>query len=117
MDRCLSSITDLDNVIFTQSIIHLRTERMGGNTLSKYKNVDVNEYDEEYKDIARAFLHCVHCQYKTNCISELKDHMDIDHTEDEREPLAEVESVHGEELINAIEVWKIYKFLQRLKSK
>ena len=99
---------------------------MGGNTLSKYTNEDlyeieedVNEYDEEYKDIARAFFHCVHCEYKTNCISELKDHMEILHTEDEREPLAEVESVHGkeEELMNTIEVWKIYKLLQRLKNK
>ena len=44
--------------------------------------------------------------------------MEIDHTEDERERLAEVESVPGEEeeLKNAIEVWKIYKLLQRLKN-
>ena len=41
--------------------------------------------------------------------------MEIDHTEDERPPLAEDESFHQEELINAIEVWKIYKLLQKLK--
>ena len=43
--------------------------------------------------------------------------MEIDHTEDELEP--EVESVPGEEeeLMNVIEVWKIYELLQRMKNK
>ena len=77
----------------------------------------MNEYDEEYKDIARAFFHCVNCEYKINCISEFKDHMEIEHTEDEREPLAEDESFHQEEVGNAVEVWKIYKLLQRMKNK
>ena len=43
--------------------------------------------------------------------------MEIDHTEDERAPLAEDESFHQEELIYAIEIWKIYKLLQNMKNK
>ena len=39
--------------------------------------------------------------------------MEIDHTEDERSPLAEDENFHQEDLMNAIEVWKIYKLLQK----
>ena len=38
-------------------------------------------------------------------------------SEDERAPLAEDESFNQEELVNAIEVWKIYKLLQRMKNK
>ena len=43
--------------------------------------------------------------------------MEIDHTEDERAPLAEDESFHQEELMNAIEFWKIYTLMQRMKNK
>ena len=43
--------------------------------------------------------------------------MEIDHSEDERAPLAEDESFHQEEVVNAVEVWKIYKLLQRMKNK
>ena len=97
---------------------------MGGNTLSKYNNEelyaseeDVNDYDEEYKETASDFFHCAHCEYKAPDRGELNGHMEIDHTEDERTPLAEDESFHQEELINAIEVWKIYTLLQRMKNK
>ena len=92
---------------------------MGGNTLSKYKNEDlyaskedVNDYDEEYKEKTCAFFHCAHCNK-----SQVKGHMEIDHTEYERAPLAEDETFNQEELVNAIEVWKIYKLLQRMKNK
>ena len=44
-------------------------------------------------------------------------HMEIDHTEDKLAPLTEDGILHQEELINAIEVWKIYKLLQRMKNK
>ena len=87
---------------------------MCGNTLSKYINQDVN--DEKYQGIA--LLYCGHCEYKTTDRTELNGHMEIDHSEDERAPLAEDESFHQEEeVVNAIEVWKIYKLLQRMKNK
>ena len=86
---------------------------MCGNTLSKYINQDVN--DEKYREIA--LLYCAHCEYKTTDRTEFNSHMEIDHTEDEREPLAEDESFHQEEVVNAVEVWKIYKLLQRMKNK
>ena len=97
---------------------------MGGNTLSKFVNEDtseeedVNEYKEEYEKVSDLFYHCAHCNYKTNFRIELKEHMEIEHTEDDRAPLAESESMIEEEDMNdAIEVWKIYKLLQRMKNK
>ena len=96
---------------------------MGGNTLSKFVNEDtseeedVNEYKEEYENVSDLFYHCAHCNYKTNFRVELKEHMEIEHTEDDRAPLAESESMIEEEDMNdAIEVWKIYKLLQRMKK-
>ena len=88
---------------------------MGGNAQSKFVNEeDVNEYKEEYNP----YWHCAHCNYKTNFRIELKEHMEIEHTEDERAPLAESESmIEEEDLMDAIEVWKIYKLLQRMKNK
>ena len=75
---------------------------------------DVNEYKEDYNP----FYHCAHCNYKTDFRIDLKEHMEIEHTEDERAPLAESESMIEEEDMNdAIEVWKIYKLLQRMKNK
>ena len=97
---------------------------MGGNTLSKFVNEvtseeeDVNEYKEEYENVSDLFYHCAHCNYKTNFRVELKEHMEIEHTEDDRAPLAESESmIEEEDLMDAIDVWKIYKLLQRMKNK
>ena len=97
---------------------------MGGNTLSKFVNEvtseeeDVNEYKEEYEKVSDLFYHCAHCNYKTNFRVELKEHMEIEHTEDDRAPLAESESmIEEEDMMDAIEVWKIYKLLQRMKNK
>ena len=56
---------------------------------------------------------CAHCDYKTNDRFQLTTHMEISHTQDE--PL--VESKNEDEIADAIEVWKIYKLLQRLKNK
>ena len=79
---------------------------------------DVNEYKEEYEKVSDLFYHCAHCNYKTNFRVELKEHMEIEHTEDDRAPLAASESMIEEEDMNdAIEVWKIYKLLQRMKNK
>ena len=48
----------------------------------------------------------------------VKEHMEIGHTEDVRAPLAESESmIEEEDMMDAIEVWKIYKLLQRMKNK
>ena len=97
---------------------------MGGNTLSKFVNEDtseeedVNEYKEEYEKVSDLFYHCAHCNYKTNFRVDLKEHMEIEHIVDERAPLAASESMIEEEDMNdAIEVWKIYKLLQRMKNK
>ena len=96
---------------------------MSGNAQSKFVNEDaseedVNEYKEEYENVTDLFYHCAHCNYKTNFRIDLKEHMEIEHTEDELAPLAESESMIEEEDMNdAIEVWKIYKLLQRMKNK
>ena len=75
---------------------------------------DISAYEEEYNP----FYHCAHCEYKTNFRIDLKEHMEIEHTEDERAPLAESESmIEEEDMKDAIEVWKIYKLLQRMKNK
>ena len=75
---------------------------------------DVNAFKEEYNP----FYHCAHCKYKTNFRIDLKEHMEIEHAEDERAPLAESESmIEEDDMMDAIEVWKIYKLLQRLKNK
>ena len=79
---------------------------------------DVNEYKEEYENVTDPFYHCAHCNYKTYFSIDLKEHMKIEHTEDEHAPLAESDSMIEEEDMNdAIEVWKIYKLLQRMKNK
>ena len=99
-----------------------QTERMGGNTLSKFVNEvtseeeDVNDYKEEYENVTDPFYHCAHCNYKTYFSIDLKEHMKIEHTEDEHAPLAESESLEENLLMDAIEVWKIYKLLQRMKN-
>ena len=96
---------------------------MSGNVNSKFENEDaseenVNEYKEEYENVTDPFYHCAHCNYKTYFSIDLKEHMKIEHTEDEHAPLAESESMIEEEDMNdAIEVWKIYKLLQRMKNK
>ena len=77
---------------------------------------DVNEYKEEYENVTDPFYHCAHCNYKTYFSIDLKEHMKIEHTEDEHAPLAESESLDENLLMDAIEVWKIYKLLQRMKK-
>ena len=95
---------------------------MGGNAPSKFMNEDVseedvNEYKEEYENVTDPFYHCAHCNYKTYFSIDLKEHMKIEHTEDEHAPLAESESmIEEEDMMDAIEVWKIYKLLQRMKN-
>ena len=64
-------------------------------------------------DYVEAMFYCAHCDYKTNDRFQLSAHMEISHTLDE--PLAE--SKIEEEMVDAIEVWKIYKLLQRMKNK
>ena len=85
----------------------------------KFVNEDTSEEDvNEYKDVTDPFNHCAHCNYKTYFSIDLKEHMEIEHTEDEHAPSAESESmIEEEDLMDAIEVWKIYKLLQRMKNK
>ena len=68
---------------------------MAGNTPSKYN--DVYAY------------WCPDCDYKTNEKVNLDDHSELNHKT--------TPSPINEELIDAIEVWKIYKLLQRMKTK
>ena len=42
--------------------------------------------NEECQEIT--IFYCAHCEYKATDISELNGHMELDHTEDERAPLA-----------------------------
>ena len=71
---------------------------------------DLNEYKEDYNP----FYHCAHCEYKSIFKIEVKEHMEKEHTAH----LAESESmIEEEDMMDAIEVWKIYKLLQRMKNK
>ena len=66
---------------------------MAGNTSSKFNN-------------PYAYW-CPDCDYKTNERVNLDIHLELNHNP----------SSTNEELIEAIEVWKIYKLLQRMKTK
>ena len=92
---------------------------MGGNAQSKFVNEDISEEDvNAYKEEYNPFYHCAHCEFKTNFRVDLREHMEIEHTEDVRAPLAESESmIEEEDMMDAIEVWKIYKLLQRMKNR
>ena len=68
---------------------------MAENTSSKYN--DVYAY------------WCSDCDYKTNERVNLDNHSELNHKT--------TPSPINEELIEAIEVWKIYKLLQRMKTK
>ena len=70
---------------------------MAGNTFSKYD--DVFGY------------WCPYCDYKTNERVNLDIHIELNH---KSTPSHEATN---EDLIDAIEVWKIYKLLQRMKNK
>ena len=50
-----------------------------------------------------------HCDYKTNERVNLDIHIELNHKS--------APSPTNEDLIDAIEVWKIYKLLQRMKNK
>ena len=92
---------------------------MDGKKKVKFVNEDTSEEDvNEYKEDYKPFYHCAHCEYKTNFRFDLNEHMEIEHTEDDLAPLAESESmIEEEDMKDAIEVWKIYKLLQRMKNK
>ena len=82
----------------------------------KFVNEDSDTSEEDYKDVAHPFYHCAHCEYKSIFKIEIKEHMEREH--DDRVPLAESESmVEEEDMVDAIEVWKIYKLLQRMRNK
>ena len=85
----------------------------------KFVNEDTSEEDvNDYKEDYNPFYHCAHCNYKTYFSIDLKEHMKIEHTQNENAPSAESESlIEEEDLMDAIEVWKIYKLLQRMKNK
>ena len=98
---------------------------MARNRQSKFLNddtseEDVNAYREEYKNKSDPFYHCAHCDYRTYFSCDLKVHMEKEHNKDEGAPLAETKSFNEEEdlmMRDAIQVWKIYKLLQRMENK
>ena len=61
----------------------------------------------EDEDYVKPMFYCAHCDYKTNDHFQLTTHMEISHTLVENE----------QDIADAIEVWKIYKLLQRMKNK
>ena len=69
---------------------------MARNTSSKYSNPE-----PKYR--------CLDCDYETNERVNLDIHSELNHKT--------TSSPTNEELIEAIEVWKIYKLLQRMKTK
>ena len=125
-----------------QSVLDIQTDSMGGNIVSKYeygnarpisgwtcshcnyKTDYIHKLEEHQErshagntmqedDYVEAMFHCAHCDYKSNDRFQLSAHMEISHTQDE--PLAE--SKIEEEIADAIDFWKIYKLLQRMKNK
>ena len=68
---------------------------MARDTSSQYNNPDAYS--------------CPDCDYKTNERVNLDNHLELNHKT--------TPSPTNEELIEAIEVWKIYKLLQRMKTK
>ena len=68
---------------------------MGGNKFSKYN--DIYAY------------WCPDCDNKTNTRANLDIHIELDHS-------TPSEKSRNEDLMDAIEVWKIYKLLQRMKD-
>jgi hypothetical protein len=68
---------------------------MARDTSSKYNNPDV--------------YWCPDCDYKTNEGVNLDNHLELNHKT--------APSPTNEELTEAIEIWKIYKLLQRMKTK
>ena len=109
---------------------------MGGNIVSKYQYGNarpilgwtcshcktdyihkLEEHEErshaadiiEEEDYVEPMFYCAHCEYKTNDHLQLTTHMEISHT------LAD--NTNEQEIADAIEVWKIYKLLQRMKNK
>ena len=75
---------------------------MSGNAQSKFVN-EYNSKEDENKEEYNPFYHSGNC---------FNGHMKADHTA----PLAESESLEEDLLMDAIEVWKIYKLLQRMKK-
>ena len=59
--------------------------------------------------VSRNTYWCPDCDYKTNERVNLDIHLELNHKT--------IPSSTNEELIEAIEVWKIYKLLQRMKAK
>ena len=70
---------------------------MAGNTFSKYN------------DAIEFAYWCPDCDYKTNERVNLDIHVELNHKS--------APSPTNEELMDAIEVWKIYKLLQQMKNK
>ena len=68
---------------------------MSGNTFSKY--------NDEFT------YWCPDCDYKTNTRANLDIHIELDHS-------TPSEKSRNENLMDAVEVWKIYKLLQRMKD-
>ena len=70
---------------------------------------DVKDYKDEYENY---YYHCGYCYYRTTNRCFFDSHMREEHPA----PLAESESLEEDLMMNAIEVWKIYKLLQRMKN-
>ena len=68
---------------------------MSGNTFSKY--------NDEFT------YWCPDCEYKTKTRANQDIHIELDHS-------TPSEKLRNEDLMDAIEVWKIYKLLQRMKN-
>ena len=74
-----------------------------------------------YTHCCETLFYCGHCEYKSNYQQNVKRHMERkhSHTQEEVSPhtVASKETVQCNDLIEAVEVWKIYKLLQRMKNK
>ena len=66
-------------------------------------------------------FYCGHCDYATKRKYNLKIHMERKHSHTQEDVNQQTEpskeTVQCNDLIEAVEVWKIYKLLQRMKNK
>ena len=74
-----------------------------------------------YTHCRETLFYCAHCDYKSKVKCNVKRHMKIKHSQtqvdEDHHTGASKETVQCNDLIEAVEVWKIYKLLQRMKNK
>ena len=85
---------------------------------------ECNEKVKFYYCVNTKFYYCAHCDFKSHYRLNIKIHIERKHApeeviiccNDEKRNLEFIHEDENNELDEAIEVWKIYKLLQRMKK-